>query len=106
MDEIEGLSQDTVISCFEGEFRSGMLYIELQLRKSSTFEAIFNVVWQVALEEDSAQEAIKTGTSNTFEKKKEGKCKGEKESFTPLSIPKESLITIIKEKYGVQDQVP
>lgn len=34
------------------------------------------------------------------------KEKGLKNFFTTLNVPKESLITIINEKYGVQDHIP
>lgn len=54
-DEIEGISQDTVITCFQGELRSRMLYMELQLRKLETIGEIFNVARKVALAEGSAQ---------------------------------------------------
>lgn len=47
-DEIEGISQDTVITCFEGGFRSRMMYTELQLKKFAS---------KVALAEGSAQES-------------------------------------------------
>lgn len=55
--EIEGISQDTVITCFEGGFRSRMLYTELQLQKLETIGEMFNVACKVALNEGSAQES-------------------------------------------------
>lgn len=51
------ISQDTVITCFEGGFRSRMLYMELQLRKPETIGEMFSVAWKVALAEGSAQES-------------------------------------------------
>lgn len=42
-DEIEGISQDTVITCFEGVFRSRMLYTKLQFRKPKNIGEMFNV---------------------------------------------------------------
>lgn len=42
---------------------------------------------------------------NIFEKT--GKNMNSKtESFTPLNVPKEILISVIKENYGVQDPTP
>lgn len=56
-DEIEGISQDTLITCFEGGFRSRILYTGLQLRKSETIGKMFSVARKVALKEESAQES-------------------------------------------------
>lgn len=73
---------------------------------------MFNVAREVALAERSAQES-------QFKKKEQlsevslpppdrrGKNRTQKiETFTPLNIPKESLVTVIKEKFGVHDRAP
>lgn len=56
-DDIEGISQNMVITCFKGGFQSKMLYTELQLKKSETISEMFNVARKVALTEWSAQES-------------------------------------------------
>lgn len=48
-EDIEGLSQDTVITSFEGGFRSKTLFTELQFRKPTSIGAMFNVARQIAL---------------------------------------------------------
>lgn len=108
-DEIEGISQDTVIMCFEGGFKSRMLYIEFQLRKPETIGEMFNVARKVALAEGSAQdgqpkrkERLGESTLPTYDKR--GKKRTRKtETFTPLNVPKESLVAVIKDKFGVWD---
>lgn len=45
-------------------------------------------------------------TTQSFFNKKGKNLIQKTKSFTPVSIPKESLISIIKEKYRVQDPIP
>lgn len=88
-DEIEGISQDTIITCFEGEFRLWMLYTELQLRKPETIREIFNVAHQIALAEGSAQD--------THYKKKE--------RFPDQHRDKLKVSLINKEESNSEDQI-
>lgn len=98
-DEIEGISQDSVITYFKGGFRSRMLYIELQLRKPKTIGEMFNIAQKVALTKGSAQESQpwrKERPAKTplppFEK--QGKIRLKKLSLSPpLNVLKESLVT-------------
>lgn len=115
-DEIEGISQDKVITCFEGRFRSKMVYTELQLRKLENIGEMFNVAQKVALAEGSALESTykrkdkpldfhRDSHQNFLARK--GKNRARKiETFTPLNVLKESLVSVIKDKFGVQDPTP
>lgn len=109
-DEIKGLSQDTVITCFEGEFRSRMLYTELQLHKFETIGEMFNVAFKVALAEGSAQEIHckkREEYTETSPQDRRGKNRTRRiEMFTSLNTPKENLVTVLKEKLGVCDPAP
>lgn len=88
-----------------------MLYTELQLRKPETIEEMFNIARKVDLEEGSEQdthfkkEDKFSKVSSRFDKKRNNWIK-KTESFTPLNILIENLISVIKEKYGVQDPTP
>lgn len=87
-----------------------MLYADLQLRKPETISEMFNVARKVALAEGSAQESQyrkKERQSEASPLERRGKNRTRKtETFTSLNVPKESLITIIKEKYRVCDPTP
>lgn len=84
-----------------------MLYTKLQLRNPRTIGEMFNVARKVALAEESAQNLSIKGKekvdevppkkihTRNFEKKNFGnKNKGAKESFTPLKVTKETLISV------------
>lgn len=53
--EIEEISQDTSITCFEGGFCLKMLFTKLHLREPETIGEVFNVSRRVTLAEDSAR---------------------------------------------------
>lgn len=118
-DDIEGLSEDTVLTCFEGGFRSAALYTELQLRKPRTLGEMFNMARKVALAENNTSAEKKVAgakkESTSYDKIKSlavhndrrGKNRTRKtETFTPLNVPKEDLVSVLKEKYGVPDPEP
>lgn len=54
--EIEGISQDKVITCFEGKFRSRMKFIKLQLQKPEPISEVISVAHKAALAKGSPQE--------------------------------------------------
>lgn len=56
-DEIEEISQDTAITCFEGEFWLKMLFTELQLQKHEIIGEVFSVAQKVALAKNRRQES-------------------------------------------------
>lgn len=95
-DEIEGINQDTVITCFEGYFRSRILYTELQQRKSETIGEMFSIAWKVALPQGSTQDSQFKRKDRYREVSlppvhRKGKNRTRKiETFTPLNVPKES----------------
>lgn len=80
-----------------------MLYTELQLRKSETIGEMFSVAHKLALAEGSAQESQYRKKEKATKAlltllDKRGKSRTRKtEVFTTLNMPKESLVTIIKE---------
>lgn len=73
---------------------------------------MFNVVRKIALAEGSGYESQYKKKEKVVEapvtlldmRGKNWTCKTE--VFTPLNVPKESLVTIIEEKYGVRDPTP
>lgn len=47
-DEIEGLRQDSVLTCFEGELKSHALKKQFRLRRLQTLEQMFKTLKHVA----------------------------------------------------------
>lgn len=107
---IEEISQDTAITCFEGGFRSKMLFIELQLCKPKTIGKIFWEAQKVTLVEDNLhgiQNKRKERHSEIPPRDQKGKNRTRKtKSLTLLNISKENPISIIKQKYRVYDPPP
>lgn len=87
-----------------------MLYIELQLLESETIGEVFYVAGKVTLPEGTTQDSQykrKEKSTETSLRDRRGKNRMRRtEAFTSLNIPKENLVNIIKEKYGVCDSPP
>lgn len=73
---------------------------------------MFNIAQKVALAEGSAQDIqfkkkdkFLEGSSPHFDRKGENRVR-KNDSFTPMNASKESLTSVIKEKYRVQDPTP
>lgn len=104
--EINGITQDTMITYFEGGLRSKMLYIELQLRKPETIGEVFNVARKVALTEGSLPGPHfqrKERYRETFSQDYKGKNRTPK-TETPTSIKSRGdLVATFREKLKVRN---
>lgn len=99
-EEIEGLSQDTVITCFEGGFRSKTLFTKLQLRKSTLIDAIstwlFRSPWLKKVstilqhEEKKRQRSSSPRQSrpNKTSKERRRRIRGQRNSASPSTYPR------------------
>lgn len=96
-----------------------MLFTELQLRKPILIGAMFNVARRVALAEESTQDITARRKEKmteqypkerfaglNFEQRKLDKGKGSKKTYAPPNVSKEKLISIIKNRFRVQNPIP
>lgn len=77
---------------------------------------MFRVAQKFALAESSAQEFtnkkkdkhhdLQKNVFPNFLKRKDKSQSKRPETFTPLNVPKASLVAVIKEKFGVKDPIP